>query len=128
MSSNAVFANVRNNKKGNSGRKWRSRKEIKAKIQSTPFVQSGTIRALSNAANVPKFTLYDLLNEKSILQHTSLFKPTSSSINKLRNVIFALYSIHSKPRSGQMVFSSILNYVQVDENWFYKTKERENYY
>ena len=128
LSEGRVVANVRSRIRRNFGRKKINRNIVRETIRSTPYVKRRTIRALVESIHLPKSTVHDLKREKLYLRNSNFLKPALSAENRQQRVDFALSFLSEKPRTGEMTFCSMHNYVHLDEKWFYITKERENYY
>ncbi|XP_071053572.1 uncharacterized protein [Onthophagus taurus] len=117
-------ANVVSKKKGNSGRKRKDREGIKKKISEVSIAQRSTIRNLCNNINQSLGTVHRILKEGVIRRVSSTVKPVLTDDNKKHRLVFVLCML----QEPSLYFQEMLEFVHIDEKWFYITKTKINCY
>nr|XP_022900902.1 uncharacterized protein LOC111413988 [Onthophagus taurus] len=116
-------ANVDLNKKGNTGRKRKEREDIKKKISEVSIAQKSTIRSLCNNINQSLGTVHRIL--KGVIKRvSSTLKPVLTDDNKKCRLEFALCML----QEPSLYFQEMLEFVHINEKWFYITKTKTNCY
>ncbi len=118
-----VEVDISNRKKGNSGRKKKYRDEHIEKIREVPLSQRTTLMSLSFAIGIPKTSLWRLLKCGKIVRHSNALKPFLTEKNQEERFNFCRSFV-----GEDGVFDRMMNYIHIDEKWFYMTKVKENYY
>lgn len=128
INSGTGLADVSHNRAGKCGAPKRDHDEIQAAVSAVPLHKRTTLRSLSAATTIPKSSLFDAKTEGVIMRHSSSVKPALTEKNKLDRLRYALSFIRTIGMNRKTVFSSMMNYIHIDEKWFYLTKEKQNYY
>ena len=97
-------------------------------VSKIPFRQRTNIRSTADVMNVAKSTLHRRIKEGSIRPHSNALKPYLSTENKKVRLQFCLSMLEPNSLNNNLIFKSMFNYVHIDENWFYMSKELEKYY
>ena len=83
---------------------------------------------MADVMNVAKSTLHRRIKEGAIRPHSNALKPYLSTENKKVRLQFFLTMLEPNSLNNNLIFKSMFNYVHIDENWFYMSKELEKYY
>lgn len=110
-------------KKGRCGRKRKYETADLAKMSEIPFSQRTTLRSLGCALEIPVTSLWRLLKSGEIVRHSSSLKPLLTERNKEERFNFCRSFV-----TDNGFFESMMNYIHIDEKWFYMTKINENFY
>ncbi|ETN04520.1 hypothetical protein PPTG_14394 [Phytophthora nicotianae INRA-310] len=128
-SGNAI--NYDSDRKGKSGRKTRLteefRHDLSHAIELTPFEERTDIRTLASSLGIAKSSLHDYFLAGAFRRHTTRLKPLLSDQHRADRLKFAYGFVHRGPRNTR-VFDSFMNYVHLDEKWFYLKKENQRFY
>ncbi len=119
----SIVVDISNQKKGKSGRKAKYSEGDLATMGDVPLRQRTTLRSLSFAMSIPRTSLWRLLKTGKIVRHSNTVKPLLSDQNKVARVEFCRSFVETS-----MHFNHMLNYVHIDEKWFYMTKIKDTYY
>jgi hypothetical protein len=119
-----------NNRK-KSGRlpKW-DRTELREAVESVPFSKRKTFRCLAQELKIPKSTLHKMCSGKEGLfrRQTSTLKPMLTEQNKAARFAYAIEEVHRVAgQDGEFRFKDMMDRVDVDEKWFYISREKESY-
>ena len=87
------------------------------------FSDRTTLRSLSFAIKIPTTSLWRLLKSEHILRYSSTLKPVLTEKNKEAQMNF---SRSFADENG--IFMDMMDYVHIDQKWFFMTKIKENYY
>ncbi|ETP14645.1 hypothetical protein F441_10433, partial [Phytophthora nicotianae CJ01A1] len=128
-SGNAI--NYDSGRKGKSGRKTRLteefRHDLSHAIELTLFEERTNIRTLASSLGIAKSSLHDYFLAGAFRRHTTRLKPLLSDQHRADRLKFAYGFVHRGPRNTR-VFDSFMNYVHLDEKWFYLKKENQRFY
>jgi hypothetical protein len=127
---NALINDIRFHESGRklSGRnpKW-GVQELQAEVRAMPFSDRQTLRQLSKNLSVPRSTLQLMLKKGHFKHHTSALKPFLTEENKVSRVAYALDEIDGATLGGVVRFKDMFDRVDIDEKWFYQTKDGTRY-
>ncbi|KAL6615329.1 hypothetical protein ACP70R_037599 [Stipagrostis hirtigluma subsp. patula] len=87
-----------------------------------------TLEDLSNQLGVSKSKLYSMKREGVIKRVSNIAKPYLTEKHKKDRLKWCLSMIDPRSIPHEPVFKNLFDYVFIDENWFYMTKEVERYY
>ncbi len=111
-------------------KKW-DIKEVKNEVRSLGMKERNTWRNLSQSVGIPCTTLHDLYKTGKVFRrYRSSLKPYLTEENKLARLLHALEEVDlgTVDRDNETGFyKDFYDCVDVDEKWFYLTKEKENY-
>ncbi|KAF0694849.1 Aste57867_14313 [Aphanomyces stellatus] len=115
---------VANKKKGKVGRKHAfTAAQIKAKLLQVPLANRTTLRAITEQSGISMGTLHRCLKLGLFRAHSNAIRPILSDANKYCRMKHALSFV-----SSDMVMNDMLNYVHLDEKWFYLSKATRTFY
>ncbi|XP_059663713.1 uncharacterized protein LOC132309419 [Cornus florida] len=98
------------------------------KVSEIPLRQRTNIQSLSFAMQVAKSILHRRIKEGLIRPHSNALKPSLTEENKKARLLFCLSMLEQCSLHNRPTFCNMLNYVHIDEKWFYMSKESEKYY
>ncbi|KAF0709244.1 hypothetical protein AaE_012926, partial [Aphanomyces astaci] len=115
---------VANKKKGKVGRKHAfTAAEVKAKLLQVPLANRTTLRSISAHTGISRGSLHRYLKAGMFRAHSNAIRPTLTDANKYNRMKFALGFVQH-----DMEFDELLDYVHIEEKWFYITKTTRRYY
>ena len=116
--------------KFNRGRpkKW-DRSTMKEEIRRIPLGERTNWRALSVNVGIPKSTLHDMRRQGTFKRHSSALKPRLTEENKLARIEHVLEEIDPTTIDGrrEAKYKNMHDRVDVDEKWFYLTRDGARY-
>ncbi|CEG35741.1 uncharacterized protein PHALS_05143 [Plasmopara halstedii] len=123
--------NYNSGRKGKSGRKTRLTPEFRHAlndaIELIPLEDRSDIRTLANTLGIPKSTLHDYFLAGVFRCHTARAKPMLTDKQRIDRVKFAASFVQRGP--GVCIrFDSMMEYVHLDEKWFYLKKDKQRFY
>lgn len=124
-SSNAIVSHEIVSKKHQRGRKafW-NREAIKDATKLIPKKKRAMYRSLLASLDIPKTTLYNM-KLQLFKRHSSALKPTLTEEHKIARIDYALTM--RDPNESLLKYSDMFDVVDVDEKWFYLTRDKECY-
>ena len=121
---------LRNKRLGNSGRKGIDVVKYGEALREIPIKNRTTIRSLAAALGIPHSTLH--LNLKKLGLHASktYLKPMLKEEGMRKRLEWAVRWVLTAPPElgGGHKFQDFLNFVHLDEKWFYICKNGQKYY
>ncbi|KAH9136660.1 hypothetical protein AeRB84_018315 [Aphanomyces euteiches] len=123
-----MFVSVASMKKGRVGRKKAyTAEQVLAKIHEIPVEDRTTLRIIAEKSGISLATLHKYLQEGVFRAHSSAIRPHLTNANKYNRMKFAMSFV--KPTlSSTMMMNDLMEYVHLDEKWFYLTKDNRKYY
>ncbi|KAJ0402940.1 hypothetical protein ATCC90586_001981 [Pythium insidiosum] len=113
------------------GRKPRLNDEFAAQLATTiallPLCQRTSIRTLSEHLGIPKSSLHVYYRAGTFRAHHARLKPHLTDDHRAARMQFALSFVNVGPR-GALSFNDMLDFVHMDEKWFYLKKDNCRYY
>lgn len=102
--------------------------ELRRAVSRVPFENRGTYRDLSAFLSIPLSSLHRLqTRDGAIRRHSSSLKPLLSPENKVARVEYVLDEVFPVSVDGKYFFKDMFDRVDVDEKWFYMTRDHQNY-
>ncbi|KAF0775509.1 hypothetical protein AaE_000791 [Aphanomyces astaci] len=117
---------VASRKKGHCGRNLKHN-DVAARLQQVPKARRTTFRSIAAAMDMPRSTLHEYDRRGIFVKYTSHIKPQLSDANKAVRVKWSMDFVHSVSTTD-FVFDSMMDYVHVDEKWFFATRVNKTYY
>ncbi|KAF0729773.1 hypothetical protein Ae201684_012664 [Aphanomyces euteiches] len=115
---------VKNRKKGRVGRKMaHSPAQVKQKLLDMPLELRGNLRMIATNTGIIYGSLHRYLKLGMFRSHTNSIRPQLTPANKYSRLKFALGFVRPS-----MEISEMLEYVHLDEKWFYLTHENIKFY
>ena len=96
-------------------------------VRAMPFSDRQTVAQLSKNLSVPRSTLRSMFKTGHFRHHTSALKPFLTEQNKVSRVAYALEEIDGATLGGVVQFKDMFDRVDIDEKWFYQTKDGTRY-
>ncbi|XP_059634636.1 uncharacterized protein LOC132276975 [Cornus florida] len=124
--SNGLAIDVSSKKRNRVGRK-RLQVDLN-KVSEIPLRQRTNIRSLSFVMQVAKSILHRRIKDGLIRPHSNALKPSLTEKKKKARLLFCLSMLEQCSLHDRPTFCNMLNYVHIDEKWFYMSKEPEKYY
>ena len=115
---------------GQRGRKIKyDRAELRKTVRKLPYKQRRTYKDLAAATGVPKTVLHAMTKSEGVFRrHTSSLKPVLTEENKVSRFEYCIEEIYGEPdRHGDYHYKDLYDRIDVDEKWFYMTKDQEKY-
>ncbi|KAG3036467.1 hypothetical protein PC121_g273 [Phytophthora cactorum] len=109
--------------KENSGRKRKSRDEVRAKLVSVPVEDRAVERRVAEASGLSTHLIRQAVKKGIVRRQTTFIKPALTSENKMQRVEHALSFIDD----ATLRFEPMHNVVHVDETWFYADRNRHSH-
>ncbi|KAG3106346.1 hypothetical protein PI124_g14877 [Phytophthora idaei] len=109
--------------KENSGRKRKSRDEVRAKLVSVPVEDRAVERRVAAASGLSRHLIRQAVKAGTVRRQTTFIKPALTSENKMQRVEHALSFIDD----ATLRFEPMHNVVHVDETWFFADRNRCSY-
>ncbi|KAJ0391780.1 hypothetical protein P43SY_012139 [Pythium insidiosum] len=113
-------------RRGRSGRKPRLNDKFAAQLATTiaflPLYQRTSIRTLSEHLGIPKSSLHVYYRAGAFRAHHARLKPHLTDDHRAARMQFALSFVNVGPR-GALSFNDMLDFVHMDEKWFYLKKD-----
>ena len=121
---------LRNKRKGISGRKGLDFVKYAEALRDIPIKNRTTIRSLAAALDLPKSTLHLNLKRLGLRASKTYLKPMLTEEGKVKRLEWALRWVRTTPPElgGGHKFQDFLNFVHLDEKWFYICKHGQKYY
>ena len=121
---------MRNKRLGNSGRKGLDFVKYVEALREIPIKNRTTIRSLAAALELPKSTLHLNLKKLGLRASKTYLKPMLTEEGKMKRLEWALRWVLTTPPElgGGHTFQDFLNFVHLDEKWFYICKSGQKYY
>lgn len=123
--------NYSSGRKGKSGRKSRLTEEFRLDLNHaialTPLEDRTNIRTLADSLGMSKSTLHDYFLSGVFRCHTACLKPMLSDEQRVARVRFASGFVQKTGRHGLQI-DNMMEYVHLDEKWFYLAKEKQRFY
>ncbi|KAK1944846.1 hypothetical protein P3T76_003379 [Phytophthora citrophthora] len=123
--------NYESGRRGKSGRKSRMTEEfhhdLNHAIELTPLENRTDLRTLAESLGIPKSTLHDYFRAGVFRCHTARAKPMLSDAQRADRVKFAAEFVF-RDAEKRLSFNSMLDYVHLDEKWFYLKKVKQRFY
>ncbi|KAL7564246.1 hypothetical protein ACA910_012273 [Epithemia clementina (nom. ined.)] len=129
--SSARSLGVVNSPEINSRKKMRGRKpmysspEFRKELKKLPLQKRRLLRKISVNLKISLGTVSRFLHNGTMQAHTSALKPTLSEENKVSRIYYAL---EMRDPNNIRKFKDMMEYIHVDEKWFYLSKDKERYY
>ncbi|KAF0720980.1 hypothetical protein AaE_010219 [Aphanomyces astaci] len=120
--SNTLCQDVASRKKGRAGRKLKY-SDLSERIAKIPKTDRTTIQAIAHVINVPKSTLQDYFKRGFLVRHSSSVKPQLTEANKAARLKWAFERL-----GPDLMVHDMMDYVHVDEKWFYMTRVKKTLY
>ncbi|XP_021839791.2 uncharacterized protein [Spinacia oleracea] len=117
---------VKNKKTGKVGRKPRDF-DTEIMLQISQKART-TIQSFASALECSPSMVYKLLKKGIIRSHTNSIKPTVSAAHKITRLKWILGLTLPRTVTQQSTFMSLSNFVHIDENWFFMSKNTQRYY
>ncbi|RLO08794.1 hypothetical protein DYB28_002042, partial [Aphanomyces astaci] len=109
---------VASRKKGRVGRKMAyTNEQVKVKILRVPLAQRTTLRSISELTGISCGSLHRYLKLGIFRSHLNAIRPNLTDANKYSRMKFAFNFVRAN-----MEFDGMMDYVHLDEKWFYITK------
>ncbi|RHY73292.1 hypothetical protein DYB34_013211 [Aphanomyces astaci] len=96
-------------------------------MQAVPKSKRTTFRSIAAALNMPRSTLHDYYKRGIFVKYSSSVRPSLTDANKVVRVKWAMDHLHVVDGS-QVGFGNLMEYVHVDEKWFFGTSVKKTYY
>ena len=110
--------------------KW-DPKIVKAECRKLPLKERKTWRSLSAALHIPLATLHNMYTSGRVFRrHSSSLKPVLTEENKIARLIHALEEVNMGTLDEEKLtaqFKDMYDRVDIDEKWFYLTRDNESY-
>ncbi|GMF64654.1 unnamed protein product [Phytophthora lilii] len=123
--------NYNSGRKGRSGRKTllttEFRLDLNHAIELVPLEDRTDIRTLANALGIAKSTLHDYFLAGVFRCHTTRLKPMLTDAQRVERLRFAASFVHRGP-ANRLKFDSMMDFVHLDEKWFYLKKDKQRFY
>ena len=117
---------LRNKRGGNSGRKGIDLEELRDKLRHIPLKNRTTQRAVAAQLRIPSTTLTDNLKKLGLHASRRYLKPLLTDGGKAARRAWALRWVRQS--AAGRVFDDMKGVVMVDEKWFYKFRQGQEYY
>ncbi|KAF0770093.1 hypothetical protein AaE_002626, partial [Aphanomyces astaci] len=112
--------------KGHCGRNLKH-ESVASRLQALPKAKRTTFRSIAAALNMPRSTLHAYYKRGIFVKYSSSVRPALTDSNKIVRVKWALDFVHAL-NENEYVFSDMMDYVHVDEKWFFATTVKRTYY
>lgn len=121
---------MRNKRFGNAGRKGIDAAKCIEALLEIPIKNRTTIRSLASALDVSRTTLHRNLENLGLRAAKTYLKPELKEEGKVKRLEWALRWVLTAPAAlgGGHKFQDLLNFVHLDEKWFYICKNGQKYY
>ncbi|CAN0514412.1 unnamed protein product, partial [Ectocarpus sp. 12 AP-2014] len=119
---------LHNHRKNNSGQKGVDLAALIEKLKDVPLKNRTTIRGVAAALDIPKSTLFRNLQKLGLRSCSRFLKPLLTDEGKARRLEWALRWVRSGPGGGTRKFHNFLDFVHLNEKWFYICKQGQRYY
>ena len=101
---------------------------FKKEVTKAPLDKKGTYRDLSTELAMPLSSLHRMqTRDKAICWHSAALKAILSDENKVARVAYCLEEVNPVAVDGIYYYKDLFNLVNVDEKWFYMTRDNKNY-
>ncbi|KAF0698111.1 hypothetical protein As57867_011205, partial [Aphanomyces stellatus] len=119
-----MMVSVASKKKGRVVRKpAHAPEQVKEALLKLPLAQRTNLRSISAKTGISLGSLHRYLKHGMFRAHSSSIRPPLTDANKYNRLQFAMSMINEG-----MDFKDMLEYVHLDEKWFYITQERRRFY
>jgi len=105
---------VSSKKKGKCGRKQKWDKEKLKEVKNIPLYNQQTLDQFAFCVGNPNTSLWRLLKDGKLKQHSSALKPLLTEKNKMEQLHFCFSFLRNDG-----FFDDMYSYVHIDEKWFY---------
>ena len=117
---------LRSKRGENSGKKGIDLEELRDKLRHKPLKNRTTQRAVAAQLGIPHTTLTDNLKKLGLYASRRYLKPLLTDGGKAARLAWALRWVRQS--AAVRVFDDMKGVVMVDEKWFYKFRQGQNYY
>ncbi|ETV85481.1 hypothetical protein H257_03211 [Aphanomyces astaci] len=115
---------VASRKKGRVGRKKAFiAEQVKAKLLQVPLAERTTLRSIAERTWISLGSLHRYLKLGMFRSHSNAITPFLTDANKYSRMKYAVEFV-----GPTQELNNLLQYVHLDEKWFYITKERRKFY
>lgn len=122
-----VAIDLRNRRRGNSGRKGIDVAKLNEALLEVPLKNRTTQRAVAAQLGIPQQTLHQNLKKLGMRAASRFLKPLLTEQGKARRLAWALRWVR-EGHLGSRSFDKMDNVVMVDEKWFFIKKQGQRYY
>ncbi|XP_057517056.1 uncharacterized protein LOC130798185 [Amaranthus tricolor] len=97
-------------------------------LESRPMGEHTCIRDVASCLDLAPSTVWRLIKKSEIKAHSNPLHPALTDANKLRRVKWILSLIQEDSIQRHPIYKGMLDFIHIDEKWFYLTKKTKRVY